>query len=79
MRSPYMKRIEGIVVDGRVVPEGDVLPEGQTVVLVDHPEGGPFEVSPELVAALRPVVMAFARGDEAVGERLLEELRQRGI
>jgi hypothetical protein len=65
----------GTVVDGKVVVDGDVLPEGRTVgvFLVGDPE--PYELSPSEADALGEAIREVRTGQHLDGDRHLAGLR----
>ena len=73
-----MKITTGIVVDGKVVIEGESLAEGSivTVVLRDNEEA--FELTPGEEDELLDSIAQIERGEFVSGEQLLERLRRFG-
>jgi hypothetical protein len=70
-----MKLATGTIVDGRVVLDGDGLPEG-TIVTVLAPEGDEtFEVPPELERELDESLAQAARGETIPVAEVLARLR----
>ena len=70
-----MKLATGTVVNGKVVIDGDVLPEG-TVVTVLAPEGdGTFVVPPELEQELDESIAQSLRGETIPVSEALRKLR----
>jgi hypothetical protein len=77
-KMPSMKITTGIVVDGKVVVEGESLAEGSTVtvVLLDNEEA--FELTPAEEDELLDSIAQIERGEFVSGEQLLERLRRFG-
>jgi hypothetical protein len=73
-----MKITTGIVVDGKVVVEGESLAEGSTVTVLlrDNEEG--FELTPAEEEELLDSIAQIEGGEFVSGEQLLERLRQLG-
>lgn len=70
-----MKLATGTVVDGKVVLDGDALPEG-TVVTVLAPEGdGTFVVPPLLERELDESIAQSVRGETIPVSEVLRKLR----
>ena len=77
-KMPSMKITTGIVVDGKVVIEGESLAEGSTVTVVlrDHEEA--FELTPAEEDELLDSIAQIEGGEFVSGEQLLERLRRFG-
>jgi len=73
-----MKVATGIVVNGKVVVEGEALAEGSTVTVVLREADETFDVTPEEEKELLASIAAIERGEFISGEQLLERLRQFG-
>ena len=73
-----MKIAAGIVVEGKVVVEGEPLEEGSAVAVVLPDEEEVFELSPEEEAALLDSQAEIRRGQFVTPEQLLEKLRRFG-
>ena len=73
-----MKIATGIVVDGKVVVEGETLPEGSTVTLLLRDDDEGFKLTPEEEQELLESVAEIERGEFVSGEELLERLRRFG-
>jgi len=73
-----MKVATGIVVDGKVVSEGEALTEGSTVTVVLREDDEAFELSPEEEEELLASIAEIERGEFVSGEQLLERLRRVG-
>jgi hypothetical protein len=75
---PHMKVTTGTVVDGKVLVEGEALPEGSTVtVLVQEDEKG-FDLTPEEEAELLASIADIESGKFISGDELLQRLRRSG-
>lgn len=66
----------GIVMDGKVVVEGDPLPEGAVVTILAREADETFEVPPELEAELQESIAEADRGETISAEQLLDRLRR---
>ena len=75
-RMPSMKVTTGIVVDGKVVVEGESLAEGSTVTVVLRDNEEAFELTPEEEDELLDSITQIERGEFVSGEQLLERLRR---
>jgi hypothetical protein len=73
-----MKVATGIVVNGKVVVEGEALAEGSTVTVVLREADETFDLTPEEEKELLASIAAIERGEFISGEQLLERLRQFG-
>ena len=73
-----MKVATGIVVDGKVVVEGESLAEGSTVTVVLREDDEAFELTPEEEEELLESIQQIERGEFVSGEQLLERLRRAG-
>ena len=73
---PSMQLATGTVVDGKVVVEGDPLPEGAVVTIIAREADEPFEVPPELEAELLESIAQAGRGETISADELLERLRR---
>jgi hypothetical protein len=68
----------GKVVNGMVLVNGALLPEGaQVTSLVADDEDEPFDLTPEMLAALDGSIAQADRGEGIPAEQVLEELRER--
>jgi hypothetical protein len=71
-----MQLATGTVVVGKIVVEGDPLPEGAVVTILvreaDETFEVPFELEPELLASLAHA----ARGETISAQEVLERLRR---
>ena len=77
-RMPSMKITTAIVVDGKVVVEGESLAEGSTVTVVLRDNEEAFELTPEEEDELLDSIAQIERGEFVSGEQLLERLRRFG-
>ena len=59
----FMQLATGTVVDGKVVVEGESLPEGARVTLLVREADEPFDVPPELEAELLESIADANRGE----------------
>ncbi len=66
----------GTVVGGKVVVEGDPLPEGAIVTILAREADETFEVPPELEAELLESLAQAERGETISAEEMLERLRR---
>ena len=73
-----MKVATGIVVDGKVVVEGEPLAEGSVVTVLAREDDEAFDVSPEEEAALLAAIAEADRGELISWEELREQLRRFG-
>jgi hypothetical protein len=71
-----MQLATGTVVNGKVVVEGEALPEGATVTLLVREAEETFEVPPELEAELLESIAEADRGETISAEELIERLRR---
>ncbi len=58
-----MKLATGTVVEGKIVVQGDPLPEGSTVTILSGVDEGTFVVPPELERELDESLAQAARGE----------------
>jgi len=73
-----MRITTGIVVDGKVVVEGESLAEGSSVTVVLRDDEEAFELTPEEEYELLDSIAQIERGEFVSGEQLLERLRRFG-
>lgn len=73
---PTMQLATGTVVGGKVVVEGDPLPEGAIVTILAREADETFEVPPELEAELLESIAQADRGETISAEEMLERLRR---
>ena len=71
-----MQLATGTVVNGKVVVEGEALPEGATVTILLREAEETFEVPPELEAELLESIAEADRGETISAEDLIERLRR---
>lgn len=71
-----MIEIPGTVVDGKVVVEGDALPEGSAVRVILPLDDEPVELTDEDWTELQEAVAEIERGEYITGEELLADLRR---
>ena len=73
---PAMQLTTGTVVGGKVVVEGDPLPEGAVVTILAREANETFELPPELEAVLLESIAQADRGETISAEEMLERLRR---
>ncbi|HKH49000.1 MAG TPA: hypothetical protein VKM72_30415 [Thermoanaerobaculia bacterium] len=71
-----MQLATGIVVKGKVVVEGEPLPEGTVVTILAREADETFEVPPELEAELLASIAEADRGETISADELIERLRR---
>ena len=71
-----MRVATGKVVGGKVVLEGEPLPEGSVVTVVARDEDETFDVSPDDERALLAAMAQADRGQVVSWEELREQLRR---
>ena len=71
-----MQMAIGTVVNGKVVVDGDPLPEGAVVTILAREADETFEVPPELEAALQESIAQADRGETISADELIERLRR---
>ena len=71
-----MQLATGTVVGGKVVVDGDPLPEGAVVTILARDADETFEVPPELEAELLESIAQADRGETISADELLERLRR---
>jgi hypothetical protein len=71
-----MQLATGTVVDGKVVVEGEPLPEGAVVTILAREANETFEVPPELEAELSESIAEADRGETFSADELIERLRR---
>jgi hypothetical protein len=71
-----MQLATGIVVGGKVVVEGDPLPEGAMVTILAREVDESFEVPPELEADLLESMAEADRGETISADAMIERLRR---
>lgn len=70
-----MKLATGTVVDGKVVVDGDALPEGMLVTVLARENDETFNVPPDLEAELDDSLEQAARGETITVANALKRLR----
>lgn len=73
-----MQLTTGTVVGGKIVVEGDPLPEGAVVTILAREADETFEVPPELEAELLESIAQADRGETISAQELLNRLRRTG-
>ncbi len=76
MYNRFMQLATGTVVDGKVVVEGESLPEGTRVTILVREADETFEVPPELEAELLESIAEADRGETTSAEEMIERLRR---
>ena len=71
-----MQITTGTVVDGKVIVEGDPLPEGTVVTIIARDAEETFEVPPELEAELLESIAQADRGETISADEVIERLRR---
>lgn len=71
-----MQLTTGTVVGGRIVFEGDPLPDGTVVTILARESGETFVVPPELEAELLESIAEAERGEFITADELLQRLRR---
>ena len=69
-----MQLATGTVVGGKIVVEGDPLPEGAVVTILARETDETFEVPPELEAELLESISQAVRGETIPVEEILQRL-----
>jgi hypothetical protein len=72
----HMQLATGTVVGGKVIVEGDPLPEGAVVTILAREADETFEVPPELEAELLESIAQADRGETISAEEMLDRLRR---
>jgi hypothetical protein len=72
-----MQLATGTVVDGKIVLQGEPLPNGTVVTVLARESNETFEVPPELEAELIESIAEAQRGETVSAEELLRGLRRR--
>lgn len=70
-----MQLATGTVVDGKIIVEGEPLPEGTVVTILARDSDETFEVPPDLEADLQASLAEAARGETLSADELLRRLR----
>mgnify|MGYP001619532159 CR=1 FL=1 len=71
-----MQLATGTVVGGRIVVEGEPLPEGATVTILAREADETFEVPPELEAELLLSIAEADRGETIPADEMIRRLRR---
>lgn len=71
-----MQITTGTVVGGKIIVEGDPLPEGAVVTILAREADETFEVPPELEAELLESIAQAERGETISAEEVLKRLRR---
>jgi len=71
-----MQLATGTVVNGKVVIEGEPLPEGAVVTILAREADETFEVPPELEAELSDSIAEADRSETISADELIERLRR---
>jgi hypothetical protein len=72
-----MQLATGTVVGGKIVVQGEPLPDGTVVTILARESNETFEVPPELEAELLESIAEAERGETLSAEELLQRLRRR--
>jgi hypothetical protein len=72
----FMQLATGIVVKGKVVVEGEPLPEGIVVTILAREADETFEVPPELEADLAASIAEADHGETISADELINRLRR---
>ncbi len=72
-----MQLATATVVGGKVIVEGDPLPEGIVVTILSREADETFEAPPELEAELDESIAQAARGETISADKLLSRLRRK--
>lgn len=72
----FMQLATGTVVGGKIVVEGDPLPEGTVVTILAKDTNESFTMPPELEAELQESIAEADRGETISARDLLERLRR---
>lgn len=72
-----MRMTTGKIVSGHIVLEGEPLPDGADVTVLVQEADEPFEITPELRAALLESIAQCDRGETISADELLREMRSR--
>ena len=71
-----MQLATGTVVGGKIVVEGEPLPEGAIVTILAREADETFDVPPELEPELLESLAQAAQGDTISAKEMLERLRR---
>jgi hypothetical protein len=70
-----MKLATGTVVDGKIIVEGEPLPEGMVVTVLAREEEETFDVPPEFERELMESLAQADRGEAVPADEALKRLR----
>lgn len=73
-----MKLATGTVVDGKIVVDGDPLPDGLVVTVLAREEAETFEVPAELEPELLESLAQASRGEAVAAAEVVKRLRGSG-
>jgi len=73
-----MRIATGTVIDGKVVVQGEALPEGAVVTILAREPAERFVIPPELEAELQASLAEADHGETISADHLLSRLRRRG-
>ena len=71
-----MQLATGTVINGKIIVQGEPLPEGMVVTILAREAQEAFEVPPELEAELLDSIAEADRGDTISADELLQRLRR---
>ena len=71
-----MQLTTGTVVGGKVIVEGETLPEGAVVTILAREADETFEVPSELESELQESIAQAGRGETISAKEMLERLRR---
>ena len=71
-----MQIVTGIVVQGKVVVDGDPLPDGTVVTIIAREAAETFDVPPELEADLVESISQAERGETIPADEVIARLRR---
>ena len=71
-----MQLATGTVINGKIIVQGEPLPEGMVVTILAREAQEAFEVPPELEAELLESIAEADRGDTISADELLQRLRR---
>ena len=71
-----MQLATGTVINGKIIVQGEPLPEGMGVTILAREAQEAFEVPPELEAELLESIAEADRGDTISADELLQRLRR---
>lgn len=71
-----MQLATGTVVNGKVIVEGEPLPEGAVVTILAREADETFEVPPELEAELAESIAEADRGETISADEVIDRLRR---